>query len=189
VSTPEERDPGWRPALPGLAWTLVPRLAIRRSQRRGDALVALRGLYLSFCAAIALVGVVVAVLAAGGFEGGDVAGGPVAVAVGVAGLALVVASAWRRPLDASSDLALADSYRRRFFLRMAFAESAALLGFVGFVLTGNPALYAVGAPFTVLGFALLAPTVANLRRDQEELRRSGNRRSLVAALRHAPPGR
>jgi hypothetical protein len=151
--------------------------------------VALRGVFLSVCAAIVLVGVVVVVLDATGGIGGDLPGGPVALAVAVAGALLLAASARRRPLDGSSDEALASSYRTRFFLRMAFAESAALLGFVGFVLTGNPAVYVVGAASTVVGFALLAPTAGNLARDQEELRRAGNPRSLVQALRAAPPGR
>jgi F0F1-type ATP synthase membrane subunit c/vacuolar-type H+-ATPase subunit K len=187
-----EDDPGWRPALGGLAWGLVPGMAIRRARRSGGGgLVVLRGLFLSFCAAIALVGLVVLVLSAGeGIEqGAD--GTTVAIAVAVAGVVLLVASAWRRPLDGSSEQALAQSYRRRFFLRMAFAEAAALLGFVGFILTGNPAIYLVGAAFTVVGFVLLAPTAGNLARDQEALRaRDGTAHSIARALDGgSPPGR
>ncbi len=183
-------DPGWGPAFGGLGWGLVPGLAIRRAQRSGgDGLLVLRSLFLSFCAAVALVGVVVAILSAGEGMDGSADAGPVAIAVALAGVALLVASTWRRPLDGTSEATLAESYRKRFFLRMAFAESAALLGFVGFILTGNPVVYVAGAVFTVLGFVLMAPTAANLARDQEALRASGSRHSLVSALRAPPRGR
>ncbi len=42
-----------------------------------------------------------------------------------------------KPLDCSADERLAASYPTRFFLRIAFAESAALLGFVGFIESNN----------------------------------------------------
>jgi hypothetical protein len=174
-----------------VVWTLVPGVGIRRAQLRGgDALLTLRGLFVSFCTAIALVGVVVVVLSAGSEAvGSDLPAVPVGAAVVAAGVVLLVASAWRRPLDCASDAALGSSYRRRFFLRIAFAECGSLLGFVGFILTGNPAVYPAGAVFTVIGFALLAPTAGNLARDQEELGRTGCRRSLVTALRDVPPAR
>jgi hypothetical protein len=107
----------------------------------------------------------------------------VATAVALAGVVLLVAPVWGRPLDCGSDAALAASYRTRFFLRIALA----LLGFVGFLLTGNPAVYPIGAAFTVVGFARLAPTAGNLARDQQELGRTGCPRRLVAALREVPP--
>ena len=66
-----------------------------------------------------------------------------ATAVALAGVVLLVAPVWGRPLDCGSDAALAASYRTRFFLRIALA----LLGFVGFLLTGNPAVYPIGAAF------------------------------------------
>lgn len=182
-------DPGWRPALGGLAWGLVPGLAIRRARRSGgDALLVLRGLFLSFCAAVVLVGVVVVILSAGEGLDGSADGTTVGIGVALAGLVLLVASAWRRPLDGSSDAALAESYRRRFFLRMALAEAAALLGFAGFILSGNPAVYALGAAFTAIGFVLMAPTAGNLARDEEAVRaRSGTGHSIVRALRATPP--
>ena len=182
-------DPGWRPALGGLAWGLVPGLAIRRARRRGgDALVVLRGLFLSFCAAVALVGVVVVLLSSGEGLDGSADGTTVGIGVALAGFVLLLASAWRRPLDGSSDATLAESYRRRFFLRMAFAEAAALLGFAGFILSGNPAVYAGGAAFTAIGFVLMAPSAGNLARDQEAVRdRLGTGHSLIRALRATPP--
>jgi len=74
-----------------------------------------------------------------------------------------------RPLDCSDDPSLAASYRTRFFLRLAFSETIALLGFVGFILTGRWWVYPVGAVFTAVGYARLAPSASNLSRDQDHL--------------------
>jgi F0F1-type ATP synthase membrane subunit c/vacuolar-type H+-ATPase subunit K len=195
VNRPGANDPGWRPALGGSLWGLVPSIGIARTQakvRRGelDGLVALRSLFIAFATALVLVGVVVVVLWTTADLEGSLDGGPVAVAVGLAGLVLLVASTVVGRLDGTSEASLAESYRRRFFLRMGLSESAALLGFVGFILTDNPAIYPLGAAFSAVGFALLAPTAANLARDQEALRRDGTRTLLLQALRaSAPPGR
>jgi F0F1-type ATP synthase membrane subunit c/vacuolar-type H+-ATPase subunit K len=192
VNRPAGEDPGWRPALGGSLWGLVPSVGIARTQakvRRGelDGLVALRSLFIAFATALVLVGVVVVVLWTTADLEARFAGGPVAVAVGLAGLVLLVASTMVGRLDGSSEEALAESYRRRFFLRMSLSESAALLGFVGFILTENPAIYPLGTAFSAIGFALLAPTAANLARDQEALRRYGSRHSIVQALRASSP--
>jgi hypothetical protein len=162
VNRPAGEDPGWRPALGGSLWGLVPSVGIARTQakvRRGelDGLVALRSLFIAFATALVLVGVVVVVLWTTADLEARFAGGPVAVAVGLAGLLL------------------------------SLSESAALLGFVGFILTENPAIYPLGTAFSAIGFALLAPTAANLARDQEALRRYGSRHSIVQALRASSP--
>jgi F0F1-type ATP synthase membrane subunit c/vacuolar-type H+-ATPase subunit K len=195
VNRPGADDPGWRPALGGSLWGLVPSIGIARTQakvRRGelDGLVALRSLFIALATALVLVGVVVVVLWTTADLEAPFSGGPVAVAVGLAGVVLLVASTVVARLDGTSEASLAESYRRRFFLRMGLSESAALLGFVGFILTDNPAIYPLGAAFSAVGFALLAPTAANLARDQEALRRYGTRTSLLQALRaSSPPGR
>lgn len=112
---------------------------------------------------------------------------PVGVAVAVIGVAsLAMRKVVRRPLPAESESGLASGYRNRFFLEIALAESAALAGFVGFVLTGDSLLYPLGAAFTAVGFGLLVPTSPHLARDEEELRRGGIGLSLVAALRRSP---
>jgi hypothetical protein len=66
---------------------------------------------------------------------------------------------------------------------MAFSESTAVIGFVGFILTTNPAVYALGLCFTAIGFFNLMPSASNLRRDQEALRLSGCSLDLVTELR------
>ncbi|MDZ7673907.1 MAG: hypothetical protein U5K30_02395 [Acidimicrobiales bacterium] len=107
------------------------------------------------------------------------------VAVGVAGYGLLSLFAPRLlepSLDCSSRDALIDAYRTRFFLRMAFAESAALVGFVGFFLAGQWWLYPFGALFAAVGFIRLAPTRGNVARDQESLNLAGCGLDLVNVL-------
>ena len=87
----------------------------------------------------------------------------VAVAVVVVGaIALSASHIFDRPLDCTNDDRLAASYRTRFFLRVAFSEAVSLLGFVGFILSNNGWLYALGALFTAIGYYRLAPTAAHL---------------------------
>jgi hypothetical protein len=87
-----------------------------------------------------------------------------------------------RPLVCTDDVALAGSYRTRFFVRVAFAETAALFGFVGFFIASVWWVYPAGAAITLIGFARAAPTRAKLRRDQERLNEQSCFRSLVTAL-------
>lgn len=164
-------DPGWRPRLAG---------------GTPDGLLVLRSMFVSFCGGIVLIGVVTVLLVA------DVDGDlPPALGVMLTAAAGVVAQlvgrSVDRPLDCSSDGALAGSYRNRFFLRLAFAESTALVGFVLSILSGSVLPYLVGMLGTLAGFARLAPTAAHLEADQQELTAGGCGRSLVAALRGATP--
>lgn len=86
-------------------------------------------------------------------------------------------------LDPSSPTTLADSYRRRFILRLAVSESAALTGFLGSILAASFLPYAVGFCFAAIGFARIRPTPARIAADQEQLNLSGSPHSLDAALR------
>lgn len=86
-------------------------------------------------------------------------------------------------LDPSSPAALVNSYRRRFILRLAIAESAALAGFLGSILSASFLPYAVGFCCAVIGFARIRPTPARIEADQEQLSLSGCPHSLDAALR------
>ena len=97
----------------------------------------------------------------------------------------------RRPLDCSTPAALAGSYRTRFFVRLALGEASALIGFVALFVVDSPVPYFVGAVFTAIAFARLAPTRAHLAADQAALRRRGCNLDLVATLsgRGVPPAR
>ncbi len=88
-----------------------------------------------------------------------------------------------RALDCTDGATLASSYRTRFFLRMALAESTALIGFALCFVTQSPWPYVVALPFTAVGFLLAAPSSGHLTRDQTRLSTSGCTLNVVAALR------
>jgi len=88
-----------------------------------------------------------------------------------------------RPLICGDDQSLAASYRTRFFLRIAFAGVAALLGFVGFFLTYAWWTYPIGVVITAVGFHRAAPTAVHLAADQDQFSAHGCGRSLLRSLR------
>lgn len=181
-----ETDPGWGSPFSAVLFGLLPGLSVRRFKKQaavGHGLIALRGIYLSFVIALGMIGVVVGILeTTEGIGSTDVL--PVAVVVVAAvGLATLAAPLLLiRPLPCESESALAEGYRQRFFLQVAFAEAAALVGFIGFIVSGAGWLYPVGALFSAIGFARLAPTSGHLRQDQD-LRHRGCDVSLMSALR------
>jgi F0F1-type ATP synthase membrane subunit c/vacuolar-type H+-ATPase subunit K len=122
-------DPGWNLTPRSLLGTLSPFRSLRRTDSDDTELAVLRRLFVSFCLALALVAVVVIVLRDGGDEDAPV-GLSVATVVAVGIASLISGRSIGRRLDGSSDAALVASYRSRFFLRLAFAESAALAAFV-----------------------------------------------------------
>ncbi|MEX1105537.1 MAG: hypothetical protein WEB78_05010 [Ilumatobacteraceae bacterium] len=179
-------DPGWRRAWLMLPGMLIPGVAIIRAQRTAgtDGLVVLRSLFLSFATAIVLIGGVVVLL-------GDVAGSSSNAALGigivivVAGISLAAQAISRRPLDGSSDGALGNSYRTRFFLRIALSEAIALVGFVVGIAMGPWWAYFLGAALSLVSLSRFAPTRANLAAEQESLSLAGCKRSLVDVLRRS----
>jgi F0F1-type ATP synthase membrane subunit c/vacuolar-type H+-ATPase subunit K len=178
------RDPGW-PSGPTLLTLLIPGAVYRQSRRAAsDGLYSMRLVFISFVMAIILIGVVVQFMR---FEGGTA--WPWLVALGVAAVASIIATKVAdRPLDCSSPTTLASTYRTRFFLRLAFAEAVAMLGFV-FSFTSQTAwVYLPAAAFTLYRFwTVAAPSRAALVADQRRLKVRGCQLSLVAALRSVPP--
>jgi hypothetical protein len=183
-------DPGWPSAASNALRVLIPGWASRYGKQRppgADGLIILRGLYVSFLFALAFIGVAVAVLEGTGGDLGSASESVMALVVVAVGLvSLVVAGLATGPLNCESEQALANAYRQRFFLRIALSEVAALVGFVGFIVSGAGWLYPLGAVFTVIGFVRLAPTARHLAQDQDDLRRRGCAHSLVPALRRWP---
>lgn len=177
-------DPGWFSPR-SLLWVLVPPLAIRRAQRSGDtnALQLLRLVFTSFAMALVLIGLVVMALAGSGTAepsrpaASMVAAGVVAYGV----LSLFAPRLVERSLDCSDETALVSGYRTRLFLRIAFANAAALVGFIGFLLSGEAWMYPLGAIFAIVGVRL-PPSRRNLERDQEELNQQGCGLSLTGLL-------
>jgi hypothetical protein len=191
--TSPSEDPGWRPALSGLWWVFIPGQLVRQQRKARQAgvngLTVHRKVFLSFVAALILIGAVVETLSIGSqLTRRPRPGGVFAIVVVVYGVfALTAPRLIERPLDCTDEARLAGAYRTRFFLRVAFSESVALLGFVGFMVTGRGWLYPLGAAFTAIGFCWLAPTARNLAKDQEALVAAGCGRSLVSALAVLPP--
>ena len=174
---PRDDDPGWPSPSISLAM-LVPGLMARRVREAGDGLVALRRVTISFTNALVLFGVVLTFAA----PGGGAAMPWVVVPVAVALVGAVIRRQVERPLDCSSETALAASYRTRYFVRLAFADAVALSGFVAAFAGGPRWVYYAAGAFTLYRiWAHVAPTRSALEREQAELRRC--RYSLVAALR------
>jgi hypothetical protein len=182
-------DPGW-PPVTGVLLMLIPgaQLWHLRRLQAGDPLVVLRATFLSFSLALIMFGVVLALI-------GDLPNGPVVpwvpllIALSVASIVSVHVVV-RRPLVCTSETALAESYRRRFFLTIGFTEYVALFAFV-FTFLGGPAwIYDAGGAFALIRFwTTSAPTRAALMRDQDTLHAHGCALSLIAALRTTPPRR
>jgi hypothetical protein len=187
-------DPGWRPALRGIWWAMLIPGQLASQQRRAsqagvNGLTILRRVFVSFAFALALIGVVVVVLSSTTkLNSHPMSADAVLVAIAIIGAAaLILPRNIERQLDCSDDGHLAGSYRTRFFLRVAFSQAVSLVGFAGFILTNAGWLYAVGAAFTAFGYCRLAPTAANLARDQVTLVETGCGRSLIRALAALPP--
>ncbi len=163
-------DPGW---------------PLRRTDGPPDGLVGLRLTFVLVVGALVAVQVVVALLSGSVADRDHQLGGWAAVAL-VAAVGLVGLLAARFVpvvLDCADELALARSWRSRFFARTSAATLPALAGLLGWVLSGVPALYAFGLTFTAVGFAWSGPFHATLVRDQEQLAREACAIALVPALR------
>ena len=186
-----DEDPGWRRSLVGLI-LLMPGVSLVLAQRRAglvDGLVLLRTLYLSFVSALVGIALVIAVIL------GIPADPETPRNVGVATIIVVVVGLVsllgarhfsHRALTCNSEQDLAESYRKSFFLGVALAELAALVAFVASFVVDAGWLYLLGAAFSAIGFAWLAPTVGHLARRQGDLSRAGCQFSLRAAIGRLP---
>ena len=166
----------------------VDRLIVRRQEKASDdGLIVLRRVFMSFCVAIALFGIVSVLIG----PPTELRQRTPKVALGLliaGGLSVVGGTFFERPLDCADERRLAGTYRTRFFMRMGFSESAALLGFMGYFMTAEPWVYPAAAGVTSLGFSRAAPTRGRLRRDQDRLDATGCAISLVQALRVSRSG-
>ena len=174
-------DPGWRPSLV----VLIPYAVLFTRRKQRDPITTVRILYLAFVSALALYGFVLSFLAPFRSEHDGLGW---AIGIGALALAnLVIARSVERPLSCDSEAALAGSYRTRLFVRLAFAESTALLGFVASFLIDGNWIYFFAVLCSLPAFIRLAPTKAAFIRDQDELTNRGCALSLIEAIRHTPP--
>jgi hypothetical protein len=142
----------------------------------------LRGVFVSFCAGVVLVGVVVLVLGDLDPKQPDRPTLAVSIVVGVSAICLALQRFVPKPLDCTNAASLAPTYRTRFFLLIAFAETCSLVAFAVYVALGPGWVYFFGLAFTLFGFTRAAPTRSRLRADQDALANRGCTLSLVAAL-------
>jgi hypothetical protein len=179
---PARSDPGWLASFRG--YTPFSFLVLFGRREPMGGLAGLRALFTSFAVAIVLFGVVLTTIP--GLPNGPVVPWFPILAV-IAMLMLVGERSLERPLLCDSPGALLGSYRTRFFLRIAFAESVALFGFT-MTFAGGPAwIYYPAAAFTLIRFAThVAPTRAVFARDQAELDAQGCGLSLVDTLTQPP---
>jgi len=147
-----------------------------------DGLSVMRVLWMTFMSAMLLMAVAVIVidqvLPGGGVDGRVVGGVVVAVSV----FAQIVANKFVPEVAGSTMSAVRETAQRSFFVRIAFAEPAALLGFLGFVVSGNAAVYGLGCVVGMAGLFDAAPTAAWIRKGQDQLKGSGSDVELLAAL-------
>jgi F0F1-type ATP synthase membrane subunit c/vacuolar-type H+-ATPase subunit K len=174
-------DPGWRPSLR----VLIPYAVFFQRGKRRDPITTTRILYVTFLMALALYGFVLSFSAP--FRS-DHDGLGWAIAIGaLAFVNLVLVGRVERPLSCESEAALAGSYRTRLFVRLAFAESTALLGFVASFLIDGNWIYFFAVLCSLPAFVRLAPGKAAFIRDQDELTNRGCALSVMEALRATPP--
>ena len=87
-----------------------------------------------------------------------------------------------RPLDTSSPEKLAQSFMSRMFIGIGYAESAALVAFVGAFVMSTLWIYLVGLACSTVNLALVAPSHREITRRQEQICAQGSTLSLGAAL-------
>ncbi len=175
-------------------WAVVWTIWRRRSRAEGradnellapGALGVMQRVFVAFCVAILLIGNVVLILDnSGDLERTDVSSGVVGAVVTVIGVLSLVGGRIGAPaLKASGPAHLVTSYRSRFFARMAWAETPALVAFGGFLLLGGEAwVFGIGLAASLVGFVLAAPTRASLRRDQEQITATGSSVDLLEVM-------
>ena len=177
-------DPGWRPSWKTLILAMPYARLLYRRRSRGDQLIDLRNVYASFPLTLVAFGVVLPFIL-------PLRTGSAAIfwLLGVALLTVLTTIAVHRivrPLPCDSDARLAAGFRARMYLRVAFADSTALFGFVAAFVTTSSWVYYVCVLMAAPGLSRAAPTRAALIRAQDALNAQGCGRSLVAALRQTP---
>lgn len=175
---------------PRLLFFLVPgylQLQARRTKARGDGLAMIRQVWTSFVLGLLMIGVVSVIVAPTLAATSAV---PWLLVLVVVTIGELIAEGWvlSRPLGCDSLVALASSFRSRFFLAIAFSQSIALMGFVATMVSGQWWLYWLALPFSAIGHLRVAPTRSKLEGLQDTLRDRGCALSLVRALRSPVEG-
>ncbi len=163
---PVGEDPGW--------------LRVTNGGLKGDGLTAQRTLFLAFLSSLALLLLPLSAIVP--FDGNARPWFPVGLVAW--GVACSVATRWivQRPLITSDERALAGAYRTRMFLGISFAQSAALMGFVGPLAGGGLWLYLVGLVFSLPLMLWIAPGRRDIAAQEAKITASGSPLDLTRAL-------
>ena len=175
-------DPGWGQAIRKVPLALLPTRGMRMAAGSNDSLTVMRLLWVTFTAVMVFMGLVVVVIDRVAPGGGVDGRGVGAVVVGLGVFAQVVAVKVVNEITGSTMSEVRASAQRAFFLRVALAEPAALFGFLGFVVSGNVAVYGAGFVVGMAGMYDAAPTRGWIDRGQQQLRSAGSDVELLAVL-------
>jgi F0F1-type ATP synthase membrane subunit c/vacuolar-type H+-ATPase subunit K len=186
-------DPGWGLVLKRLRWLAIPFIGPILSHRHRkdplDGISAFRLIFAGLLCALPLYAfVLLFIIPSDRLWRVDQARWvvPVVACWGVMSLGLV-RMVRGRPLDTASADKLAASFRSKVFIGIGYAESAALVAFVGTFIMGTWWVYLVGMSFAYVGLTLVGPTRHEIARRQEEIVAQGSPLSLTAALMAKPP--
>ena len=174
-------DPGWGPVLKQLPTLVVPFLGMRTMTTQTSGLQAARLLWLVFVNAILVIWIPVIALAATG-------GAPVSIPVGVAVTAvagavlLALAPRFVPEPDGSSPTELARTFQRATLVRIGFAQAAAIVGFICFLMTGSWIVYGTGFLIAAWGMWQAAPRTVVLDQVQAHIESAGSELRLVRVL-------
>jgi hypothetical protein len=176
-------EAGWRRAAAGLWFMMLPTKGARMALRSANGLLLMRQLWVAFVAAVTVLWIPILIIASSGTPRGGTDGrvtAAVVVAVGVLGQLLAVRIA--PSVSGATDEAARVSAQRFVFVRAGFGEVGALIGFLGFVVSGNPLVYLAGFSVTMVAMVVAAPTASNIDRMQAALLESGSGVNLLRAL-------
>ena len=163
---------GWGSPKDILIGMVAPKVAAKR--RRSSMLAVLRSLFVSFCASLVMIGFVVLFLATDASGAASLSGAAACGIVALIGIAITIGLTFFMPtLSCGSPGQVLGQYRSRFFLRVAFAQAGALIGFGAFFLSGNPVAFFVGLPIALFNLIRFAPTTANIVSEDRRLAAQG----------------
>jgi hypothetical protein len=175
-------DPRWGRAIRGVGWFVIPiaHLWTARGKPPEDGLTSLRRVYFGLVDSLFFFLVAFAFVAPWNSGGPGLT--PVVVALSGVVCLLAITLLRCRPLVGDTQERLAVNYRASFFIGIGYAAIPALSGLYGTLIAQSLWIYLVGLPFSLVGFALIAPTKADIERRQQEIQSPGSPLSLGQAL-------
>lgn len=175
-------DPGWGQAIRKVPVALLPTRGMRLAVSSRDGLTVMRIAWITFTFVMVLIGAAVVAIDQA-LPGGGTDGRVVGAVVLIAGVFSQVASTKFVPdVEGTTMPAARGTAQRAFFVRVAFAQPSALLGFLGFAISGNVAIYLLGFVVGLTGMFDAAPTTGWIEKGQAQLKASGSDVELLAAL-------